>query len=245
MESCRTSRRAGVAPSLLQRVAGRSVAIASVLATASCASSGSFASGGPAPLIAQRLVEATAVSAPMHVTFDWSLRDREARFNGAGAARVQPPYRGRLDLFGPRGELYLVAAIDGNNMELPVGAERDALPPPALLWAALGVLYPPDGARLTGTSTSGSSAGEQETRLEYQLGDERWRFRLVGDMLRSAEWQNGSDGRRTVELEGTVSPGLPQRARYRDWIAFRELELNIRTAEPTDAFSDDVFRVPR
>lgn len=216
-----------------------------VLLSAACASSGGFAEGGPAPLIAQRLVEATAVSEPLHVTFDWSLRDREARFSGSGAARVQPPYRGRLDLFGPRGEVYLVATIERGSIQLPAGADREALPPPALLWAALGVLYPPDGAELTGTSTSTGTAEEQETQLEYRLGEERWRFRLVGDMLRSAEWQNGSDGRRTVELEGTGGPGLPQRARYRDWIAFRELELNIRTAEPTEAFSDDVFRVPR
>jgi len=244
METCRTGRRADSPLSLPWRIRRSVVAIAMMLASASCASSGEFAAGSAAPLIAQRMIEATAVSAPMHLTFDWSLRDREARFNGAGAARVQPPYRGRLDLFGPRGELYLVAAINRSSMELPAGAERDALPPPALLWAALGVLYPPDGAQLTGTSTSEGSAG-QETQLEYRLGDERWRFRLVDDMLRSAEWQNGSDGRRTVELEGTLSPGLPQRARYRDWIAFRELELTIRTAEPTDAFSDDVFRVPR
>ncbi len=210
-----------------------------------CASSGGFAEGGPAPLIAQNLVEATAVTAPLHVMFDWSLRDREARFNGAGSARVQPPYRGRLDLFGPRGETYLVAAIERGQMQLPPGADADALPPPALFWAALGVLYPPDGAELSGTSTSTGATTGEETQLEYRLGDQRWRFRLVGDMLRSAEWQNGSNGRRTVELEGTVGPGLPQRARYRDWIAFRELELNIRSAEPTDAFSDDVFRVRR
>ncbi len=245
MEASRSGRHGRALRSLLRRTPARACAALIAVSCVACASSGDFAAGGPAPLIAQRLVEATAITGPLHVTFDWSLREREARYNGAGAARVQPPYRGRLDLFGPRGEAYLVAAIDHGRMQLPPGAEGDALPPPALLWAALGVLYPPEGAELTGTSTSAGGVADQETQLEYRRGDERWRFRLVGDMLRSAEWQNGSDGRRTVELEGTVSPGLPQRARYRDWIAFRELELNIRTAEPTEAFSDDVFRVPR
>ncbi|NLG62917.1 MAG: hypothetical protein GX539_11805 [Candidatus Cloacimonetes bacterium] len=245
MEASRPDRSGPALSFLLGRFHARGRVALIGLLCAACASSGSFAAGGPAPLIAQRLVEATTVGEPLHITFDWSLREREARYNGAGAARVQPPYRGRLDLFGPRGETYLIATIDHGRIDLPQGAERDALPPPALLWAALGVLYPPDGAQLTGTSTTGEGAEGQETQLEYRLGDERWRFRLVGDMLRSAEWQNGSDGRRTVELDGTISPGLPQRARYRDWIAFRELELNIRTAEPTEAFSDDVFRVPR
>ncbi len=219
----------------------RPSAVPAVLLAAACATGGDFATGEPAPRIAERLVAATAPAQPVHVEFDWSLRDREARFTGAGVARVQPPYRGRLDLFGPRGEAYLVAAIEAEQMYLPPGADAQALPPAALLWAALGVLYPPTGATLVGTSTT----ADGETQLEYARGGERWRFRLRDDMLRSAEWQSGSDGRRTVELQGTVDPGLPQRALYRDWVAFRELELTIRTVEVSDAFSDDVFRIPR
>lgn len=219
----------------------RPLAAPALLLVSACASGGDFAAGEPAPLIADRLVTATAPAQPVHIEFDWSLRDREARFTGAGVARVQSPYRGRLDLFGPRGEAYLTAAIDAEQMHLPTGADDQALPPAALLWAALGVLYPPTGASLVGTSTT----ADGETQLEYARGGERWRFRLRNDMLRSAEWQSGSDGRRTVELEGVVAPGLPQRALYRDWVAFRELELTIRTVEVSDAFSDDVFRIPR
>lgn len=205
-----------------------------------CASSGGFATGEPAPLIAQQQVEATAPAQRLHVVFSWSLRDRDARFTGDGVARVQPPYRGRLDLFGPRGETYLEAAIDGESLRLPPGSPTDALPPAALLWAALGVLYPPDGATLVATSTD---AGE--TFLEYARGDERWRFRLQDDMLRYAEWQDGASGRRTVEVEAGQGAAFPARTLYRDWLAFRELELTLETVEIVDAFSEDIFRIPR
>lgn len=216
--------------------------LAALLPTAGgCASGGAFASGPPAPLIAQQRVDATAPAEPLQIQFAWTLREREARFSGEGAARVQPRYSGRLDLFGPRGESYLSASIQDSELRLPPGTPEDVLPPPALLWAALGVLYPPTGASLVATSTD--PAGE--TRLEYARGDERWRFRLQDDMLRYAEWQNGADGRRTVELEGDTGSGLPGRALYRDWIAFRELELTLQNVEEVDAFPEDIFRIPR
>lgn len=219
----------------------RAAALSAVLLTmAACASTGGFATGAPAPLIAQQQVDATAPSQPLHVMFAWTLRERDARFSGDGVARVQPAYRGRLDLFGPRGETYLEAAINGAELRLPAGAPSDALPPAALLWAALGVLYPPDGATLVATSTD---AGE--TRLEYARGDERWRFRLQDDMLRYAEWQDGASGRRTVEVEAGQGTGFPARTLYRDWLAFRELELTLETIEHVDAFPDDIFRIPR
>lgn len=211
-----------------------------LLAVAACASSGGFATGAPAPVIAQQQVEATAPAQPVHVVFAWSLRERDARFSGDGVARVQPQYLGRLDLFGPRGETYLEAAISGGQLRLPPGSPTDALPPAALLWAALGVLYPPDGATLVATSTE---AGE--TRLEYARGDERWRFRLQNDMLRYAEWQDGASGRRTVEVEAGQGASFPARTLYRDWLAFRELELTLETIEYVDAFSEDIFRIPR
>ena len=225
-----------------QPVATRALGIlVTACAATACASSGSFAGDSVAPLIAQQRVTATAPKRPLQVVFDWSLRERESRFTGSGAARVQPPYLGRLDLFGPRGETYLSAAIDGERMQLPAGAPADVLPPPAMLWSALGVLYPPADAELIGTSTNGTG----EPRLEYARGRERWRFRVQDDMLRYAEWLNGADGRRTVELEGTAGPGVPARAVYRDWLAFRELELSVKTIEEVEAFSSDVFSIPR
>ena len=214
--------------------------LALVMIAGACASSREFAPGPPAPLIAQRLVSATAPARPLQIVFDWSLRDREARFSGAGAARVQPPYQGRLDLFGPRGETYLSAAVVDGQLRLPPGAPTDALPPAALLWAALGVLHPPADAELLGTSTS-----TEGTFLEYGRGDERWRFRLQDDKLRHAEWVSGADGRRTVELDGDGGSGLPQRALYRDWTAFRELELILTQIDEVDAFPDDIFTIPR
>jgi hypothetical protein len=209
-------------------------------AAVSCASGGDFTTGEPAPLIARRVVEATAPARPLRIVFDWSLRDRDARFSGAGAARVQAVYRGRLDLFGPRGETYLRAALVGEQMSLPASAPADALPPPALLWAALGVLQPPADAELVGTSTNAGA-----TFLEYRRGQERWRFRVQDDKLRYAEWLSGADGRRTVDLEGDGGFGLPQRALYRDWIAFRELELILTEIDEVDAFPDDIFFIPR
>jgi hypothetical protein len=188
---------------------------------------------------AVRLVsEHNRLSGPVQILFEWSLREREARFSGEGATRVAPPDHARLDLFGPRGEGYLSAAFVRGEVRLPQGVTSSPLPPPALLWSALGVFQPPAGATLNATRRDGAAL-----ELEYAQGEERWRYRFEQNRLRRVEWTAPRGGRRTVELDGAGAEGLPARAVYRDWPQFVELQLNLNEAIRVDGFPQDIWTI--
>ena len=86
-----------------------------LLTMAGCASSQLAPVAGvpvadPVGLVTE-LSAASAPEAPYQVNFGWTLEEGGARANGRGVVRVEAPERIRLDLFGPRGETYLVAAL--------------------------------------------------------------------------------------------------------------------------------------
>ncbi len=206
-------------------------------ATLACASGGS----APAPrvvdpVIAERHAVASTLERPLEVEFAWTLQEREARFSGDGLGRIAPPHHARVDLFGPRGEAYLAAALVDQELRLPAGIGEVPLPPPSLFWSVLGVLRPPPDAQLVAAVANG---GEPE--LEYTKDGEAWRFRFRDGRLRSAEWTGRSDGRRTVEIQGDASHGLPVQATYRDWPAFRELRLTVKRVLEVDAFPAEIW----
>jgi hypothetical protein len=183
-------------------------------------------------------VQQTAPAQRLHVVFSWEMRDRDTRFNGQGVLRLDSGYRARVDLFGPRGETYAAAIVEGEEMRVvPMGADA-LLPPPALLWSALGVFRPPVDAPLTGTTAANGG-----TTLQYQRDGTIWRFGFEGDRLRSTEW-TARDGRRTVQLTGNAAHGLPQQAAFRDWTEFRELTLRVTDVEVRTAFEYDVWILP-
>jgi hypothetical protein len=203
---------------------------------AACASAP--ASGPADPAVEARLVSTTAPRQPLQVTFDWNLTDRDARFSGRGVLRVDVGYRARVDLFGPRGETLAAAVVEGERMRIvPAGAEA-MLPPPALLWSALGVFRAPADEALAGTT-----AAEGGFLLAYAGAGVRWTFRFEGDTLRSTEWTEGR-GRRTVVLTGASSHGLPEQAVFRDWTEFRELVLRVTDVEERTGFGADVWTLP-
>jgi hypothetical protein len=211
--------------------------LATAAALAACATGGMEA--GPAdPAAEAAAVAATAPSQAVRVDFDWEIRDREARFNGQGVLRLDRGYRARLDLFGPRGETLSAAVLEGEEMRvLPMGSEA-LLPPPALLWSALGVFRPPVDAPLTATTRTGA-----RMTLAYDRDGTSWRFRFENDALRGTEW-TARGGRRTVELTGTSQFGLPAQAAFRDWTEFRELTLRVTNVEESTGFSADVWILP-
>lgn len=211
------------------------VALTAGLAVAACAAR----SEPPERPIVRELeaeaVRATAPTAPLHILFDWTAREQDARFTGRGVARVEPPYRARMDLFGPRGEGYLSAAVVDGELRLPRNVSPSAVPPAPLLWSVLGVFFPPEQATLVGASSDGDRA-----RLDFERDGERWTFILEAGRMKRAEWNVG--GRRyTVELEGTGPHGLPQKAVYRDWAAFTELRLELDEVERVESFAPDTW----
>jgi hypothetical protein len=143
-----------------------------------------------------------------------------------------------VDLFGPRGETYAAAVLQGDELRAVPATAAAMLPPGPLLWAALGVFREPADPPLSGTSVA-----EESTTLEYAGPRISWRFRFEGEQLRSTEWTDGA-GRRTVELTGSAEHGLPRQAVFRDWTQFRELTLRLTDAEEIAAFEADVWILP-
>lgn len=168
--------------------------------------------------------------------FDWSLRERDARFSGEGVARVAPPEHARLDLFGPRGEFFLAAALVGGELRLPPGVQDAPLPPPALFWGVIGVLRPPADAELLATGADGAVV-----TLEYGRGAERWSYRVEGASVRAVEWTDGAGGRMTVEVRSVDGEQRPASVRYRDWPAFVELVIDVKELEVVEGHSDDTW----
>jgi hypothetical protein len=140
-----------------------------------------------------------------------------------------------VDLFGPRGEAVLVAALVDDELRLPAGVGDPPLPPPALFWTVLGVFKAPQGATLVGTVAS------PDRVLEYRLDRDVWTFRFEGDRPAKAEWTGQSEGRRTVEVSGDASHGLPTSVVYRDWPAFRELRLNVKRVLEVNGFPNEIW----
>jgi hypothetical protein len=207
------------------------------LALSACAPGATVEDGAAVdPGLVERAVAGTAPARLLHVTFDWSMQDRDARFSGKGVVRIAPPYRGRLDLFGPRGETYIAAVLEEDQLRMPPAA-LSLLPPPAFLWASLGVFRRPADS-LTVARTTG-----QGMELGFAGARERWHFAFAGDRLRSVEWHGPDGGRRTVELQGEGAHGLPQRGTFRDWQEFRELTLTLTSVEEVNAFPADIWRV--
>lgn len=190
------------------------------------------------PDAARVAIEANRHAAPLWITFDWEAREREGRFTGEGAARVDAPDRARLDLFGPRGESYLSAAIVDGEILLPPTAAADMVPPPALLWGALGVFQPPTGGELTRSVRNGDGL-----RLEYRAGNDLWTFEFQQDRLRRVELKGRNGARKTVELKGEGTAGLPREAIYRDWAAFTELKLKLGEVEEVDSFPPETWQL--
>jgi YD repeat-containing protein len=180
-------------------------------------------------------VARTAPDRPLQVVFDWTALDGSARFSGSGAARIEPPYHARLDLFGPRGEGYLSAALVSNDIRLPSGTSAVALPPAAMMWAVLGAVMPPDDARLVGTRSDA-----HRTELYYDAEGSRLRYTLVDGRLSTATWE-GAGRRMAVALTGLVEPGLPRDAFYRDASSHTELKLTLNRVSEVESYPPDIW----
>lgn len=205
-------------------------------ALAACAGTPEVGTDPADPALAAEALQATALRGAYHASFGWSLRDRDARFSGEGAARVAPPEHARLDLFGPRGEFFLAAALVGDALRLPPGAGGVPLPPPALLWGVLGVARPPADATLVSSGREGAAIS-----LSYRRGEEVWTYRIVGAAVRSAVWTDGRDGRMSVAVEAVDAAGRPASVQYRDWTKFVELQIDVTEIEDVDGHSEDTW----
>jgi hypothetical protein len=208
------------------------------------------AANGPAPVaaapgqdmaeIAAQVQRATLPSSPRQANFTWALDESGARFNGRGVARFRAPDRFRLDLFGPRGETYLAAALVDETPRVPAALvqQRLTLPSPALLWGVVGVVRPPGSARLVS-----ATAGET-TVLRYDLGDQgTLEYRVRGGALQSVRRLRAGGVQESIDLEH-ASNGAIRGARYREWIALRTLNLTLESTNDVASFPEDIWSPP-
>jgi hypothetical protein len=151
---------------------------------------------------------------------------------------MEPPYRLRLDLFLENGETLAQAALVEDDVRIPPWAPAEVIPPPPLLWAALGVFRPGSGAPLMG----GESLAEDEIALRYLLSsDLQLRYRVKDGTVEEAELiREGHVEERVRVVRGEAANALPD-ATYRNLRAFRELRIALESVEHVEGFPPGIW----
>jgi hypothetical protein len=189
-------------------------------------------------MVAREALSATMPESPVQITFDFRLREADLRFSGRGVARIQPPYRVRIDLYTNQGESLFRAALVESDLRVPPGVPRELAPPPALLWAALGVFRPDSQLHLLdGTLGEGGAV-----TLQYGAeGDMTLRFRLVDRLLTRAEILDGNHVVEEVDLElDPVEKDVVETV-YRNRASFLELNFSLKSVQNVDSFPPDIW----
>jgi hypothetical protein len=151
--------------------------------------------------------------------------------------RFQAPDRLRLDLFGPRGETLLAAAMVGDSVRLPESAQGQiALPSPTLLWGALGVMRPPTGA----TPLVVSGSGRDSTARYSGPGADTWEFRTGAAPLTRVQRSSRGGVAESVDVTWTGADQI-RSARYREWSAQRTLDLTFETITNAEPFAPSIW----
>jgi hypothetical protein len=195
-----------------------------------------------AQALALRLEARGQLAGPERILFEWSLSDRNARFRGRGVARLEPPYRARLDLFLANGETAVRAALVGDDLRLPPGAPVGFIPPAELLWGTLGVFKPSGDARLRGAE----ALADGRTALHYVRPDGIEVRYVVGE-TGVQEVERLRQGAVVEQLAvGTAGGGrYPSEATYRNLPEFRELRLTRQAVEQVESYPPDIWEVVR
>lgn len=188
--------------------------------------------------LALALEDRTRLQEPLRIVFEWDLNEAGSRMSGRGVARVEPPYRARLDLFLGSGETAARAALVDGEYRLPPGAPADLLPPPDLMWGVLGVFRPEFGIELLGAERLEGDA----LRLRYRYPDgTRVHYRIVDGEVRVMERLQGETVVERVEVDPSDAGRYPDEAVYRDLTAFRELRLTRESVERVEPFPPDIW----
>jgi hypothetical protein len=117
------------------------------------------------------------------------------------------------------------------------GLPDGAIPPPALLWATLGVFRPGPESALESARHVGDA-----TELRYtSAGGRELRYRVRGQQLQRAELREGGSVVHQVVLEPGQGARYPKEATYQNRAEFRELKLTTTSIEDADAFPADIW----
>ncbi len=166
------------------------------------------------------------------LVFRWEVTGADFVARGDGAARLAPPDSVRLDFFLAGGIGSGAAVLVGDELRLPPGGD-DApfVPPPALLWAALGRLalpaLPDTDARLRGTTLVADLGRPVQWRVTFEQGQLRRLERVDGDRVRA--W---------------VARTPDGRIRYHTESDRRTLDLVILRSDDTGPFDATMWTFP-
>ena len=183
-----------------------------------------------APSVMVRLPATRLPPSPTRVVFDWHLEDQDFVARGDGVARIASPDSARLDFFVGGGMGSGAAVLIGSELRAP-GPDmvRRLVPPPPLLWAALGRLaIPPE---------SDTVARVDGGLLRADIGRPvRWRVSFRADTL--VRLERVSDDRVVEWVERLTAT----RVRYRHETARRQLTLSVVSTETTTPFDASIWR---
>jgi hypothetical protein len=187
---------------------------------------------------AAELRDRTGLEEPLRIVFGWELNDAGQRLEGSGVARVEPPFRARLDLFLDNGETVISAALVDGELRLPPGSPDDILPPPDLMWGALGVFRPVGQARLVGADRLEGDG----VRFRYGTGERtEIHYTVLGGQLTALELLERGRVVQRVDVTPELAARYPTEATYRNLSAFRELKLERQSLTVVEPFDPDIW----
>lgn len=223
----RRSTRDGAAPRSRRRRRAVLGGALGALALGGCAPRARPLSGVPAPEVA--LPGAALAPERQRVLFRWRYEEADGfDARGEGVARIAPPDSGRLDFFLDGGLGGGWAVLLGDRLVAPGGGVvQRVIPPPPLMWAALGRLAIPPAADTT-VRTAGDTVRADVGR------DPVWRVTFVGPRLTRLE---RIDGGRLVEWVQRDSAAV----RYRHEAGRRGLVIEVQRMESADAFPASIW----
>jgi hypothetical protein len=199
--------------------------------TVACVPKLSPLSGAPMP--ASALPRPALPPGRAKIVFNWELQDRETTTRGEGAARIASPDSARLDFFLAGGFAGGAAVLIGDSIQAPGGDFiKKLIPPPPMLWAALGRVALPN---LPDTVIRGEG-----TSVRADIGRPvSWRLTFHGDTLVRAE--RVEDGRVLEWVERSD----PKHVSYRNTAARRSLQLTITRTDEVSGFDASIWRLDR
>ncbi len=201
--------------------------LATLASAAACAPRAGQLTGALTPQV--RLPPSALPAGSHRVTFEWEYREQDGfSARGDGVARVSAPDSARMDFFVTGGFGGGWALLLGDALTIP-GPDfvRRFIPPPPLLWAALGRLAVP-----AATDTTARTHGDT---LRADIGhDPTWRVTFVGSALSRVE---RIDGGRIVEWLARDSTRL----RYENEAGRRSLTLRVQRVERVSGFDSSIW----
>jgi hypothetical protein len=184
----------------------------------------------------------TAPDRPTALRFRWRYEDERVRYAGRGMARIAPPDSLRFDYAGPFGLGAGAAVIVGNAVTW-ARPERDfamLVPAIPMLWAALGVVRPPELSATLARDTRTSEMAQWLVRFIDGADTLDYALREGAERSLDAEWRRG--GRVVARSRTRYAGAAPADARVDFPEGPARFELTILDVDSAASISPDLWR---